>query len=309
MITNGAQHAIGLVLHTLLRRADRLVVDIPSYPHAIDAFRAAGARIVPIAMPDARSNTGEWERVLLASRPEFAYLMPDFHNPTGSSLDEDERRRLLTAAAASGTRLLVDEATAELAIDRRDPVPPLAALASGSGAEVLTIGSVGKTVWHGLRIGWIRADSRTIAAIAAARPARDLGTPVLEQLVVAELLPDFGRVLEDRAEQLRATRAAVVDRLATELPDWRVPVPEGGLSIWATLPSARSSLLVSAAAALGLRIIAGPRFGLDGAFVRQLRIPIGGSPGPISDAIGVLAQAWRSTAAAVQRQESYGPVL
>lgn len=309
MITSGAQHAIGLVLHALLRRADRLVVDIPSYPHAIDAFRAAGARIVPIAMSGARSDVGEWERVLRASRPEFAYLMPDFHNPTGSSLDEEERRRLLAAAAASGTRLLIDETTAELAIDPRDPAPPLAALAIGSGAEVVTVGSVGKTVWHGLRIGWIRADSRTIAAIAAARPARDLGTPVLEQLVVAELLPDFERVLADRAEQLRATRAAVVERLTTDLPDWVVPVPAGGLSIWVTLPDARSSLLVSAAAALGLRIIAGPRFGLDGAFERQLRIPIGGAPGPTADAIGVLAEAWRSTATAVHRQEAYAPVL
>jgi DNA-binding transcriptional MocR family regulator len=309
MITSGAQHAIGLVLHTLLRRADRLVVDIPSYPHAIDAFRAAGARIVPIAMPDARQVTGEWERVLRGTRPEFAYLMPDFHNPTGSSLDEDERRRLLAAAAASGTRLLVDETTAELAIDRRDPVPPFAALATGSGAEVITVGSVGKTVWHGLRLGWIRADSRTIAAIAAARPARDLGTPVLEQVVVAELLPDFGQVLDDRAEQLRATRDAVVGRLAEELPDWIVPVPAGGLSTWVTLPEPRSSLLVSAAAALGLRIIAGPRFGLDGAFERQLRIPIGGAPGPTADAIGVLAEAWRSAATAVRRQEAYDPVL
>jgi DNA-binding transcriptional MocR family regulator len=86
-------------------------------------------------------------------------------------------------------------------------------------------------------------------------------------------------------------------------------VPAGGLSIWVTLPDARSSLLVSAAAALGLRIIAGPRFGLDGAFERQLRIPIGGAPAPTADAIGVLAEAWRSTATAVIRQEAYNPVL
>ena len=54
-------------------------------------------------------------------RPEFAYLMPDFHNPTGSSLTRGERRRLLAAAAASGTCLLVDETTAELAIDEASP--------------------------------------------------------------------------------------------------------------------------------------------------------------------------------------------
>jgi DNA-binding transcriptional MocR family regulator len=309
MITNGAQHAIGLILHALLRRADRLVLDIPSYPHAIDAFRAAGARLVPLPMPDARPNVAEWERVLHASRPEFAYLMPDFHNPTGSSLDEGERRRLLGAAAAAGTVLLVDETTAELAIDRRDPPPPLAALALGTGAEVLTIGSVGKTVWHGLRIGWIRADSRTIAAIAAARPARDLGSPVLDQLVVAELLPDFEQVLADRREQLGTTRSAVLERLRIDLPDWQVPVPAGGLSVWATLPDARSSALVHAAAALRLRVVAGPRFGLDGAFERQLRIPIAGDPARTADAVGVLAEAWRSTAAPVHRAEAYAPVL
>ena len=297
------------MLHTLLRRADRIVVDIPSYPHAIDAFRDAGARIEPLAMPEARPNIEEWERVLRTSRPEFAYVMPDFHNPTGSSLDADERRRLVAASAASGTVLLVDETTAELAIDPGVVHPPLAAMATGTGARVITVGSVGKTVWHGLRIGWIRADSRTVAAIAAARPARDLGTPVLEQLVVSELLPDFGRVLAHRARQLGATRDAVVDRLRTDLPDWRVPVPAGGLCIWVTLPDARSSLLVPAAAALGVRITAGPRFGLDGAFERQLRIPIGGAPEPTAAAVGVLAEAWRRTAASPQRQDVYAPVL
>lgn len=309
MVTNGAQHAISLVVGSRLRRADRLVLDIPSYPHAIDAFRDAGARLVPIAMPEARPQLDEWERTMHLLRPEFAYVMPDFHNPTGSSLDEGERRRLLAAAASAGTVLLVDETTAELAIDPASPSRPLAALATGTGAEVLTVGSVGKTIWHGLRIGWIRADSRTIAALAAARPARDLGTPVLEQLIVSELLPDMDRVLAHRAEQLGATRDAVVERLRAELPDWTVPVPAGGLCIWITLPDARSSLLVPAAAERGVRITAGPRFGLDGAFERQLRIPLSGTAETTAAAVGVLAESWRSLGAAAPRQETYAPVL
>ncbi|WP_147392079.1 MocR-like transcription factor YczR [Amnibacterium setariae] len=309
LVTNGAQHGIGLVLHALLHRADRVVVDVPSYPHALDAFRAAGARTVPLAMPDARPDVAEWERVLARTRPEFAYLMPDFHNPTGSSLDEEERRRILRAAGAAGTVLIVDETSAELAIDPAAPHPPFAALAVGTGARVVTVGSVNKTVWHGLRIGWVRADPRTVAAIAAARPARDLGTPVLDQLVVAALLPDVQRVLADRAVQLRATRAAVLDRLRADLPDWRVPVPSGGLSIWAGLPEARSSLLVPAAAAVGVRIVAGPRFGVDGAFERNLRIPIGGAPAATAAAVGLLAEAWRRTAAGLHVPEAFAPVL
>jgi DNA-binding transcriptional MocR family regulator len=309
LVTNGAQHAIGLLLQVLARRADRVLLDVPSYPHAIDAFREAGARLVPLGMPDARPDVDEWERELRRLRPELAYLMPDFHNPTGASLQEGERRRLLAAAAASGTVLLVDETTAELAIDPVRRQPPLAALARGSGAEVITVGSVGKTIWHGLRIGWIRADSRTVARIAAARPARDLGTAVLDQLVVADLLPDMDRVLADRAAHLGATRDAVVARLRDDLPEWGVPVPAGGLCIWVTLPEARSSMLVPAAAALGVRITAGPRFGLDGAFERQLRIPITGTPETSADAVGLLAAAWRSTAAAAPRQDALAPVL
>lgn len=127
--------------------------------------------------------------------------------------------------------------------------------------------------------------------------------------MVAELLPDFPTVLADRAEQLRATRTAVMDRLRADLPDWRIPVPAGGLSLWVTLPEARSSALVHDAAALGLHIIAGPRFGLDGAFERQLRIPIAGAPARTADAVGVLAEAWRTTATAAHRPEAYAPVL
>ena len=93
--------------------------------------------------------------------------------------------------------------------------------------RAVTIGSVGKSLWGGLRIGWIRAERPLVDRLVRARSAGDLGTPVLEQLVVAELLGDFDRVLEARAGHLRRGRDRVVHGLREAFPSWQVPSPAG----------------------------------------------------------------------------------
>jgi DNA-binding transcriptional MocR family regulator len=82
--------------------------------------------------------------------------------------------------------------------------PAAAYAAAGEEAGVVMIGSVGKTIWDGLRVGWIRAEEGLIRRLGAARPSSDLGTPVLEQLIVRELMADMPGILEQRRGQLRA---------------------------------------------------------------------------------------------------------
>ncbi len=309
LVTVGAQHAIGLILRTLLHRGDRVAVDVPSYPHALDAFRDAGARVIPIAMPDLRVDIDAWERVLLTARPALAMLVPDFHNPTGSSMPDADRRRIIAAAARSGTVLIVDETTAEMLIDG-EPRTPMAALAAHTDATVVTIGSASKTIWHGLRIGWIRASSAIIEDIAARRPASDLGTPVVEQLVVAEVLPDMAELLAFRGRMLGRTRDAVIDRLHTSMPEWQVPRPAGGLCLWVQLGAPVSSALAVAARGEQLLVTAGPRFGVDGSFERFLRIPITAEAPSALAAIDLLERAWlRIRTTALTREQAFTPML
>ncbi|TFD55545.1 PLP-dependent aminotransferase family protein [Cryobacterium frigoriphilum] len=309
MVTLGAQHAIALLARVLISRGDRVLIEMPTYPHAYEALRAAGGRLVPVSVAAAdeaglASGTAPgWDepallQALQRSNPVLGYLMPDFQNPTGQSMPIDQRERVIAAAAASGTVLLVDETIAEFDIDRAGEYPPFAAHAEGAreAGAVVSIGSVGKSVWGGIRIGWIRADPALIRRLVGARSSNDLGTPLLEQLLVTRLLPEMPQILAHRAQQLRAGRDHLERRLAERFPSWSVPHPDGGITAWVNLGQPVSSQLALAARNHGLLVTAGPRFGIDGAFERFLRLPFSPNPEQMDRAVDALGLAWESLA-------------
>ena len=293
-VTSGAQSAIALLARTVVSRGDRAFVESPSYPHAYDALALAGARIVtsPVT-PEAGWDMPALEATIRRTTPVLAYVMPDFQNPTGRSMSDDDRDRLLSAAASVDAIVAADETTAELSLDRRESHPPLGSRAERHGARVVHIGSASKLFWGGLRIGWLRADTELVERLTAARTATDLGTSVWDQLVVAHLLPDADAVVDERRAQLTALREALRTAVNRLLPDWRLPPgPHGGLVTWIQLPSPSSSQLVLAAQSRGILLTAGPRFGVDGAYERYLRIPLALSPEQLTEAIEVLADLW-----------------
>lgn len=160
------------------------------------------------------------------------------------------------------------------------------------------VGSVGKTVWGGVRVGWIRADRPLIRRLLAVRSPGDLGTPIIEQLLVTRALPHMDDILDLRREQLRAGRDRLEGLLAQAFPEWQVPHVDGGIVTWVGLGSAVSSQLALAARSQGLIIAAGPRFGIDGAFERFLRLPICYPAETMDAAVQALARAWRSLSGA-----------
>ncbi|GAA2076873.1 PLP-dependent aminotransferase family protein [Pseudolysinimonas kribbensis] len=293
LVTNGAQAAIALIARTILGRGDRVLVESPTYPHAMEALRQAGGRLEPVAVTtDDGWDAAALEQVLQRTSPALAYLQPDYHNPTGRSMSPELREKLVAIAARQGTTLIVDETMGELGFDLEpgQPVVPFGVHAASDG--VVTVGSVGKTLWGGLRIGWIRADRDLIQRFARARFGSDLGTPILEQLIVNELLPDYDRILLERRELLRTGRDHLRLLLADRIPDWHAPNPAGGLTLWVELGAPISSQLALAARSEGVVIAAGPRFGIDGVFERFLRVPFSFPSQVLDDAVGGLAAAW-----------------
>jgi DNA-binding transcriptional MocR family regulator len=192
MVTIGAQHAISLIARTVLARGDRALIENPSYPHALDALKTAGARLVPVSVTASDGwDEAALEQAIQRTSPSLGYLMPDHHNPTGVSMSVDLKRRVLELAEAHGTTIIADETMGELGLDGGAPVLPFAA-----HGNAIMVGSVGKTVWGGVRVGWIRADRSVIQRLVRARFSGDLGTPLLEQLMVTNLLSDFDAILD-----------------------------------------------------------------------------------------------------------------
>lgn len=292
LVTNGAQSAISLLATVLVARGDRVLLETPTYPHAAEAFARQGARLVgvPVAVGEGW-DLERAEHAILRSRPSAIYLMPDFHNPTGESMSVEARIRIADLARSVGAPVIVDETTAELGIERAISPVPFAAAAGGD--SVVTLGSLGKTVWGGLRIGWIRAEIDLIRRLAAARPATDLGTPEFEQAVAERLLPAMPRILAQRAELLRAGRDAVVGVLRSRAPEWDVPHVAGGVAVWIGLGAPRSSALVLAARRRGLLLSAGPRFSVGGGHERHLRVPFTGPAAVLERAAELLVDTWQ----------------
>jgi DNA-binding transcriptional MocR family regulator len=289
MVTIGAQNAIALIARTVMARGDRAMIENPTYPHALDALKTAGARIAPVPV----TTEDGWDEAVLEqtiqrTSPSLAYLMPDNHNPTGRTMPVEQRERVLALASRHGTTLVADETMAELgfADGRTEPF--------GVHGSAILIGSVGKTVWGGVRIGWIRADRTVIQRLARERYSGDLGTPILEQLVVAELLRDYDAILDARRAQLRDGHDRLLRLLHERLPEWEVRPVGGGLTTWVNLGAAVSSQLALAARNEGLVIAAGPRFGVDGAFERFIRIPFSYPADELERGVDALARAWAS---------------
>lgn len=271
LVTVGGQHAFALVLRHFVGPGDRVLVESPTYPNAVDAITAVQARPVPVLMRDDGWDLGGLDATLRQAGPRLAYLIPDFHNPTGLRLSAAGREELVGTLRRARTPLVVDETLIELDLDGvGDAPPPVAALADDL---VITVGSAAKSHWGGLRLGWIRARPEVIHRLAAARTAIDLGSPVLDQLVLARLMLDDGVTLRQRRAELALARDTAVAALAEHCPDWTCRVPAGGLSLWCRLPRPVSTRIAAVAPRFGVRVAPGARFGVHGGLESWLRVP------------------------------------
>ncbi|GLY28643.1 putative GntR-family regulatory protein [Kineosporia sp. NBRC 101731] len=305
LVTNGALQALHLVLGLVMERGDRVLVEHPTYPAAAQAIRTRGGRCVPLPV-EAGWDIERMATLIRQTGAHLAYLMPDFHNPTGLLMDEAQRRELGAMIADTGCRIIVDETMREL--DLRTAIPaaragvptpqnlpmprPLAAF--GPAEHVITLGSASKTFWGGLRIGWVRASQPLIRRLGLARGNEDLSGPLLEQLATAHLLENLPTIRHQRQRLVAERAVALRDALAMHLPGWSVPMPQGGISLWCHLPEPRSSHVAASARAMGVWLTPGPRFGLDGAFEARIRLPFARPTHDLVAMTEVLARAWHS---------------
>ncbi|WP_338694288.1 PLP-dependent aminotransferase family protein [Streptomyces sp. Q6] len=283
MVTTGAMGAMDAICHLFAGRGERVAVESPSYANILQLMREAGLRLVPVAMADGLTgwDLDRWRQVLRDAAPRLAYVVADFHNPTGALADEEQRRSLVDAARSAGTVLVVDETMTELYFDADRVMPRRVCAFDPAGSTVITVGSASKAFWAGMRIGWVRAAPDVIRSLVAARAYADLGTPVVEQLAVNWLMNTGGweNAVQLRREQALENRDALVAAVRRELPGWEFDVPDGGLTLWVKAGGLSGSRLAEVGERVGVRVPSGPRFGVDGAFEGYVRLPftVGGA--------------------------------
>jgi DNA-binding transcriptional MocR family regulator len=288
LIAPGALAAVAFAALALVRPGTPVLLENPVYPNAIATFARAGARVRGV---DAGHTWADSVAVAVRQlRPRVAYLIPDFHNPTGALRSDSDRQQVAKALRRSGTTAVVDESNVQLSLDEAPMPAPFASF----HPDTLTAGSLSKAVWAGLRIGWLRVPDARMDEITKTRLSLDLGCPVLEQLAATRLI-GHRELLDERQRQLRSSRDAALDVLARHLPEWSVTRPSGGLHLWCELPEPVSSALVAAAEDRDILLAAGPEFAPEGGLDRFIRIPFTQPADVLTDAIERLAGAWRET--------------
>jgi DNA-binding transcriptional MocR family regulator len=291
MVVNGAVSGLALILRLLTGPGDRVVVDNPTYPLAIAAIEGASCRPVGVSLPHQGWDVDGLAATFAQTAPRLAYLMPDFHNPTGRCMDAATRQRVADLSARTRTTLVIDETMVDLWYNAPPPAP-LAAF--NADAPVITLGSTGKSFWGGLRLGWIRASTRTLASLIQARDTLDLGSPTLEQLATCWLLENAESLLPARRKMLAARRDMCSALMTEYFPQWRYEQPEGGLSFWVELPDSLATLFAARAESAGIHLGTGTRFGLAGAFDRWLRLPFTLDDETLRMAFRTLQPIWNS---------------
>lgn len=308
LITSGGQQAIALIAELVLGSGDVVLAEELTYPGAMDAFHAAEARVVGIPMTEYGVDPTPLRREVQRLAPRLAYLMPSMHNPTGRVLPSAARQLVIEALAPTATLLVDDITLAESWFDTPPPAP-LATLA-GDDPSVLTVGSLSKSLWGGLRIGFVRASGPVLGRLGRLKVVADLGTPALSQAIAAELLRHGDTIAEQRRQELRRRYDTLAEGLRRHLPEWTFEEPSGGLCVWAHLGGASSIDFAPVAARHGVGVTPGTASSVSGRHRSELRLPFGHPPEVLNEAVERLARAWdeyRETRA--PRLETLGVVV
>ena len=297
LITTGAQQAISLITDLYVGAGDDVVVEEPTYPGAIEVLLAQQANVRRVPVGPAGVSLPALSRVVQTANPRLVYLVPSVHNPTGVVMPAAARRRL-GELLSSWNVLVVDDMTlAHTQIDGR-LLPPLASFADPLAAEhVLTVGSLSKSVWDGLRVGWIRASRARIARLARLKSLADLGTPMFTQAIAAQLLRSDTELFARRRTQLCNRREALERLLHEQLPTWHWHTPAGGLCLWIDTGLDDTSELCGVARRHGVEILPAYTTSATDRFPGHLRLPYGHPVAVLEEGISRLAAAWRELVA------------
>jgi DNA-binding transcriptional MocR family regulator len=289
VVTGGAQQALATAAAITLRRGDTVVVESPTYPGALDAFTRVGACIVTVAADDGWADVTALRRVLDQTSAAALYLIPTCHNPTGAVMSEARRRAVARLVDEREMYLFEDETLADLAFDGYRP-PSISSRATG--ARTLTIGSLSKSVWGGLRIGWLRACPDIAERAVRAKAAQDLGLSAAGQLLGLRALEALPAIAAMRRTQLQTRAAVLRARLHELLPEWDVPAPLGGLSLWVGMADADTDVFAQHALRRGVSISPGSTHCPDGSGTGRARIAFSRDTEVLLAAAERLRQAW-----------------
>ncbi len=273
LITSGSQQGLDLVGKLLCDAGAPVAVETPTYLGALQAFTPYEPIFASLASDDEGPLPSAIEALPHdAPGTRFAYLLPNYQNPTGRVMSAQRREAVVAAARKAGVPIVEDNPYGDLWFDQ----PPPASLSSLWPEGSMYLGSFSKVLTPGFRLGYIVAPSEIYPKLLQAKQAADLHTPGFNQRVVHEVIK--GGFLDEHVPKIRARYKANRDAMAKALAECLPPgcewqVPEGGMFFWIRLPEGLDAMtLLPRAVEAGIAYVPGAAFYAHQPDPRTLRL-------------------------------------
>lgn len=283
LVTSGSQQALEFLGKLFITAGDTALVTAPTYLGALQAFSAYEPRYDTIRPETGNRTPASYSEAAAVNggTVKFAYVVPDFANPTGETLNTEARRGLMALAEDLDIPIIEDTAYVALRFEG-ESVPAIQALdverngGDLNASRVIYCGTFSKTLTPGLRIGWVCAAEPIVRRLTLIKQASDLNSSLINQMVMERLAAEtYDAQVAKAATHYRARRDAMLAALQAHMPagvSWTKP--EGGLFIWVTLPEHMdgAELLRLSIAQAKVAFVPGGAFFTDGTGRNTIRL-------------------------------------
>ncbi len=280
IITTGSQQALDLISRVFIEREDVVIVELPTYLAALNAFTLSHPQIVGIPVDENGMRVDILERELKRVYGEgksvkFIYTIPVAHNPAGVTLSIERKKYLLELASKYDIVIIEDDPYSYFVYESGVDVTSLKTL--DNEGRVVYLGTLSKILSPGLRIGWVLGNHYVIDVLERAKQTADLHTPTLTQYIALESIRRglIDKTIEKAKQIYRIKRDVMLDALADHMPEktwW--PRPVGGLFVMVFLPSFEidTRKLLPEALVKGVAYVPGASFFANGGGWNSMRL-------------------------------------
>jgi 2-aminoadipate transaminase len=245
LITSGSQQALDFIGRVFINQGDHIVVESPTYLGALQAWNAYGAQYISVPADEHGMIVDELEKALRIG-PKFIYVLPNFQNPTGTTLSLERRKQLVELADRYGVPIIEDDPYGQLRYEG-EHLPSVVMIDSQHqnnnghtySGNVIYMSTFSKLLAPGLRLAWVIAPKEVIRKLVQSKQAADLHTATFNQVVAYEV--GKGGFLDEHVKVIRATykerRDVMLEMMDEVFPsEVRWTRPEGGMFLWGILP-------------------------------------------------------------------------
>jgi DNA-binding transcriptional MocR family regulator len=270
LVTAGAQQATWLAAADAVGPGDLVLMEEPTYRGAIECFTDIGANLQGLRMVHGGIDV-DHVRQGIKRGARVLYCQTGIHNPTGQTMRAAARRELADEINRAGLLTIEDTSSCALTLNGPPTTPTLAGLVDPT--LLITIGTMSKLFWGGLRIGWIIAEPARVNRLTEQRKAIGLATSVVDQLLAVNLLTTVDAARRERREFLRTALADTETVVSAVFPDWTWEKPTGGSGLWVDT-NTDAVRLTEAGKRIGVKLAPGPGFSTYDGLRSYLRLPI-----------------------------------